>query len=61
MSNKEIALDVINRLPADTSLHDMARKLEFVASVQEGFDQIERGEGISIRNVDKMIGEWTTK
>lgn len=61
MSNTEIAIEAITRLPADTSLHEIARKLVFIASVQEGFDQIDRGEGVSIDSVDKLIDTWTSK
>lgn len=61
MSNREIAIDLIQRLPEDTSLQDIAREIEFIAGVREGFEQIERGEGVSAEEVRKMIPSWTTK
>ncbi len=61
MSNTDLAMEVINRLPPNSSLHEMARRLEFVASVQEGFDQIDSGQGINLEKVEQMIDRWTTK
>ncbi len=45
MSNRELVIDLINKLPADTPLHDMAREIEFVAGVKEALAQSEQGEG----------------
>ena len=61
MSNREIAIDLIQKLPEDASLLDIAREIEFVAGVREGFDQIERGEGVPAEKVRKMIPAWIVK
>jgi predicted transcriptional regulator len=61
MSNREIAIDLIQRLPEDASLEEMAKELEFVAGVQEGFAQLERGEGVPAEEVRRMIPSWTTR
>jgi hypothetical protein len=61
MSNREIAIDLINKLPEDTSLQDIAREIEFVAGVREGFEQLERGEGMRAEDVRKMIPSWIVK
>ncbi len=46
MSNQEIAIDLIRKLPGEPSLHEIAREIEFLAAVREGFQQLERGEGV---------------
>ena len=61
MSNKELALNIVNRLPSDISLHEVAREIEFVAAIKDGFDEIDRGEGVPIEEVEKMIDLWATK
>jgi hypothetical protein len=61
MSAREIAIDLIQRLPEEASLQDIAREIEFIAGVREGFSQIERGEGKSAEEVRGMISSWTTK
>ena len=61
MTNREIAIDLIQKLPEDTSLLDIAREIEFVASVREGFEQIERGEGVPVEKVRERIPSWIVK
>ena len=61
MSNRQIVIDLVQKLPDDTSLHEIAREVEFVAGVREGFEQLERGEGVSAEEVKKMIPEWIAK
>jgi len=61
MSNREIVIDMIQRLPEDTPLHDIAREIEFVAGVREGFDQLERREGVPAEEVRGMISSWSSK
>ncbi|MCG8526204.1 MAG: hypothetical protein MI748_07495 [Opitutales bacterium] len=61
MSNAERAKEIIDKLPEDTSLHEIAQKIEFVAAVQEGFDQIDAGKGVSLEKVESMIESWATK
>lgn len=61
MSNRQIVIDLVQKLPDDTSLHEIAREVEFVAGVREGFEQLERGEGIPAEEVRKMIAAWTAK
>ena len=61
MSNKEVVSDLLARLPHDVSLQEIAREIEFVAGVREGLDQLDRGEGVPIEQVEKMIESWTTK
>ena len=46
MSDKQLALDSIERLPADASLDAIAERVEFLAAIRKGLDQIERGETV---------------
>jgi predicted transcriptional regulator len=61
MSNKEVVSDLLTRLPDDVSLQQIAREVEFVAGVREGLEQLDRGEGVEIEKVEKLIESWTTK
>jgi predicted transcriptional regulator len=58
MSNKEIVADLLQRLPEDASLQNIAREIEFVAAVREGFAELDRGEGIPIEDVEKELPSW---
>jgi len=51
MGNREIAIDLIQKLPENVSLFEIAREIEFVAGVRQGFEQLERGEGVPAEKV----------
>lgn len=60
MSSKEIAIEVIRKLPDEASLVDIARELEFVAGVREGAAELDRGECLSAEELRERIRTWTT-
>ena len=60
MSDREAVLELVKRLPSDVSFREIAREIEFIAAVKEGFEQIDRGEGIAVEQVEQMIDSWTT-
>jgi len=61
MSNKELVADLVKRLPDDVSLLDIAREIEFVAGVREGFSQLDRGEGTPLEDVARQLPSWISK
>jgi predicted transcriptional regulator len=58
MTQKELVLDAINGLPADASLDEIADRVEFLAAIQKGFDQLDRGEGIPHEEIKKQPASW---
>jgi predicted transcriptional regulator len=60
MSDKETVLELVKRLPADVSIRHIIQEIEFIAAVQEGLDEIDQGQGVSIEAVEQMIESWTT-
>ena len=58
MSTKEIVVDLLERLPDNVSLQDVARELEFIAGVREGFDSYERDGGISLEAARAQVSSW---
>jgi predicted transcriptional regulator len=61
MSDKQLALESIQRLPEDASLDAIAARLEFLAGIRKGLDQIERGETVSHEEVKRQLATWLTK
>jgi predicted transcriptional regulator len=61
MSDKEIALESIQRLPDDTSLDVIAEQMEFLVGIRKGLDQIERGETVSHEEVKRQLATWLSK
>ncbi len=61
MSDKQLALESIQRLPEDASLDVITERLEFLAGIRKGLDQIERGETVSHEEVKRQLATWLTK
>lgn len=61
MSDKQLALESIQRLPEDASMAAIAERLEFLAGVRKGLDQIERGKTVSHEEVKRQLATWLTK
>jgi len=61
MSDKELALDSIRRLPEDARLDTIAERLEFLAAIRKGSEQIERGETVPHEEVKRQMAAWLSK
>ena len=61
MSAKEILLEVAEKLPSDATLNDAIYELEFRQGVQQGLDELDRGEGVPIETVKAQIAAWAGK
>ncbi|MEH1932727.1 MAG: hypothetical protein V7L14_03150 [Nostoc sp.] len=58
MSDKEAVIELVKHLPQDVTLREIVQKIDFIAAIREGFDQIDQGQGIP---VEQIIDTWTTK
>jgi predicted transcriptional regulator len=61
MSDKQLVLDSIERLPDDAGLDVIAERVEFLAAVRKGLDQIERGQTIPHDEVKRQLASWLSK
>lgn len=52
MTIKEKIQAVIDNLPSDASIHKAIEDLCLLAAVEEGLEQLDRGEGIPDEDVD---------
>jgi len=60
MTGKEIVLETIRALPDNCSLDEIAERIEFMAAVQKGLNQLDNGEGIPHDEVKKQLASWLT-
>ena len=58
MSTKEIVAGLLGRLPEDVSLHEIAREIEFIAAVREGFESYDREGGVTIEEARTRVSSW---
>lgn len=61
MSTKQIVQDLLQRLPENVSLHDVAKEIEFIAAVREGLDELKRGERIPIEDIERELPSWVIR
>jgi predicted transcriptional regulator len=61
MSDKEAVIELVKHLPQNVTLREILQKIEFIAAIREGFDQIDQGQGIPVEQVEQIIDVWTTK
>jgi len=58
MTEKEIVLEIIRALPDDCTLDEIAERIKFMAAVQKGLDELDRGEGIPHEEIKKQLASW---
>ena len=49
-------LEAIRELPEDASVDDAIERLVFLAKIEEGLAQLDRGEGIPHEQVKRRLG-----
>jgi predicted transcriptional regulator len=60
MTEKEMVLKTVGELPDDCSIDEIADRIEFLAAVQKGLDQLDAGEGIPHEEIRKQMASWLT-
>ena len=58
MSTREAVQTILAKLPPDVSLYEVAREIEFIATVHEGLAELDRGEGVPGEQVRRELREW---
>ncbi|HJW38152.1 MAG TPA: hypothetical protein VJ420_06015 [Candidatus Udaeobacter sp.] len=61
MPAKVIVLEAIRKLPDESTFDEIRERIEFIAGVRKGLDEIERGEVVPLDGVEKKIDKWATK
>jgi hypothetical protein len=61
MSSREIVIELVNRLPADTPLDEIAREIELLAGIEKARWQARRGEGVSADEARRLVDAWVAK
>lgn len=61
MSNRELVIDLLSKLPENMPLEDIAEEIRFVAGVNEAIAQADRGEVVSVEEARRLVRIWTSK
>lgn len=60
MSNRELAIEIVQQLPPDTPLLEIARKIELRAGIEAARTQVRRGEGQPVEQVRTLVDSWAS-
>jgi hypothetical protein len=55
MSNRELVIDLVTRLPEDTPLDEIAREIELLGGINKAREQARKGEGIPAEHARKLV------
>ncbi len=61
MSNREIVIDLVKRLPENTPLQDIAREIELIAGIRQAREEADRGEGVSPEQAKALVDSWVSR
>lgn len=61
MSDRQLILDTLNRLPHEVTLEEAIEELSILASIRKAEQQLDEGQGISHEEVTRRIAEWNSR
>jgi len=61
MSTKELALETIRKLPDTVSWEEIEERIQFLAAVERGRQELRKGKVIPHQEVKENLKEWITK
>jgi len=61
MSNRQIVIELVSKLPEDTPLEEIAREIDLLAGIKSARQQAQRREGIPAEEARKLIDEWVSQ
>jgi predicted transcriptional regulator len=60
MTEKEIVIKAVSELPDNCSIDEIADRIEFLAAIRKGLDQLDCGEGIPHEEIKRQLASWLT-
>lgn len=58
MTVKEQVMDVITKMPNDSTLDDIGYEIYVIQSIQQGLDELDRGDSLTHEEAGKELGHW---
>ena len=58
MSQKELVLEAIRELPDDATIDLIADRVDFIAAIQKGINDLDRGDVVPNEEVKRQLAAW---
>jgi hypothetical protein len=59
MSSKEIVRDLLDKLPDEASLTEIAQEIEFLAGIRTGLTELDQGQSLTADELRERLRSWT--
>jgi hypothetical protein len=61
MSNREIVMELLARLPEDAPLEEIAHEIELLAGIKRAREQARQGDGVRAEDARKLVDSWVAQ
>jgi hypothetical protein len=61
MGNREAVIELVNKLPEDTPLHEIVNRIELLAGIKNAREQARNRQGTSADEARKLIDSWASR
>jgi predicted transcriptional regulator len=61
MTNKQLAMKAIRQLPDEATLEEIVERVEILAAIQRGEEDIEAGRYITHEEMKRQVEQWLSK
>lgn len=61
MSNKDLVLEIVQKMPDDVTLDQIIEQLQLEAALDKGLDDLEAGRVVTFEELKKRSEKWITK
>jgi len=60
MSSKEIVRELLEKLPDEATLSDIAQEIELIAGIREGISELDDGKSLTPEQLRERLRSWTS-
>ncbi|MSR64356.1 MAG: hypothetical protein EXS18_01070 [Verrucomicrobiae bacterium] len=61
MSNKEVVIEAVRKLPEDATLQQISEEIAILAAIRKGEEAADEGRVIPHEEVKKKLASWTSR
>ena len=58
MSDRELVIELVSKLPEDTTLQEISRKIQLLSGIKKAREQARNGEGIPVEAARNSVDSW---
>ena len=61
MSNRDIVIDLVKKLPEGAPLQDIAREIELITGIRAAREEAAQGKGVSPDQAKQLVDSWASR